>query len=118
MNLRDYQVSAVDAIFEKWKARASELPAATPAAEKAPAPDAKKAMNKAEFARRAGVSVTTPEGLLRAGEVSCVRIGGRVLFRESQLEELLARYENSASKPTRKTVIRKYTTPRHHMDAD
>ncbi len=63
-------------------------------------------MNRAEFARRAGVSVRKIDAMLREGEVSCVRLGGRVLFAEKHLIELAERFEQRASAHDSKRPIR------------
>jgi predicted site-specific integrase-resolvase len=56
-------------------------------------------MNKAEFAARVGVSVSTVNRLLAEGSVSCTRIASRVLFTEAHAEELLKKFEVRAREP-------------------
>lgn len=56
-------------------------------------------MNKAEFAARVGVSVSTVNRLLADGQVSCVRLASRVLFTEEHAEELLRKFERKAREP-------------------
>ena len=50
-------------------------------------------MDRFEFAARVGISRATVDRLLAAGDVSCVRIGTRVLFTEAHAVELLAKFE-------------------------
>jgi excisionase family DNA binding protein len=56
-------------------------------------------MNIAEFAERVGVSTSTINRLLAAGQVSCVRVASRVLFTETHVEELLKKFEVRAREP-------------------
>jgi excisionase family DNA binding protein len=53
-------------------------------------------MNTKEFAKRVGVSRATISRFLRDGDVSCVRLGGRVLFTEEHAVELLKKFEAKA----------------------
>jgi predicted dehydrogenase len=62
-------------------------------------------MNKAEFAARVGVSVSTVNRLLASGNVSCVYIASRVLFTEEHALELLKKFERKAGGPKRRVRV-------------
>jgi predicted dehydrogenase len=62
-------------------------------------------MNKAEFAARVGVSVSTVNRLLARGEVSCVYIASRVLFTKEHALELLKKFEKKAGVPKRRVRV-------------
>lgn len=53
-------------------------------------------MTRFEFAERVGISRATLDRLLAAGDVSCVRIGSRVLFTDNHAAELLRKFEAKA----------------------
>lgn len=72
-------------------------------------------MNKKEFAARAGISVRKLERMMKARQVTFVRLGRRIVFREKYFEELMERNEHRLREKYSRLISRH--TARQEADA-